>query len=101
VHTLKGSVGLFDLAPMGRALHAAEDLLEAVRSPAGCAPIAGFLIPMLACLGACEAWLDAFGRQGALPASAAEQCRQLEAGLRLLPVRVRRTAKGSVRLRPP
>lgn len=28
-HTLKGSVGLFDLAPMHRALHAAEDLLSA------------------------------------------------------------------------
>jgi len=25
VHTLKGSVGLFDFAPMGVALHAAED----------------------------------------------------------------------------
>ena len=31
VHTLKGSVGLFDLVPMGTALHAGEDLLDAVR----------------------------------------------------------------------
>ncbi|MBV1800567.1 Hpt domain-containing protein [Siccirubricoccus sp. G192] len=31
VHTLKGSVALFDLVPMERALHAAEDLLDAVR----------------------------------------------------------------------
>ena len=27
IHTLKGSVALFDFAPMGVALHAAEDLL--------------------------------------------------------------------------
>jgi two-component system chemotaxis sensor kinase CheA len=82
VHTLKGSVGLFDLAPMGRALHAAEDLLEAVRARRVRAD-SGFLDLLLACLGACEGWLDVFGRQGALPASAPEQCRQLEAGLRL------------------
>lgn len=31
VHTLKGSVGLFDLAPMERMLHAAEDQLARVR----------------------------------------------------------------------
>jgi two-component system chemotaxis sensor kinase CheA len=31
VHTLKGSVALFDFAPMGLALHAAEDLLGAIR----------------------------------------------------------------------
>jgi two-component system chemotaxis sensor kinase CheA len=82
VHTLKGSVGLFDLAPMGKALHAAEDVLEAVRAQKVRAD-SGFLDPVLACLGACEAWLDAFARQGALPASAPEQCRQLEASLRL------------------
>lgn len=29
IHTLKGSVGLFDLVPMHRALHAAEDILGA------------------------------------------------------------------------
>jgi two-component system chemotaxis sensor kinase CheA len=93
VHTLKGSVGLFDLAPMGKALHVAEDLLEAVRSQQ-VGTDSGFLDPMLACLGACEAWLDTFERQGALPASAAEQCRQIEAALRrCLPGA--QTAKGS------
>jgi two-component system chemotaxis sensor kinase CheA len=33
-HTLKGSVGLFDLAPMHDALHAAEDILGAAHSGA-------------------------------------------------------------------
>ena len=31
IHTLKGSVALFDFAPMGVALHAAEDLLGDIR----------------------------------------------------------------------
>ncbi|HKJ87880.1 MAG TPA: Hpt domain-containing protein, partial [Gammaproteobacteria bacterium] len=31
VHTLKGSSGLFDAAPLTELLHAAEDLLGAVR----------------------------------------------------------------------
>ena len=31
VHTLKGSVGLFDFEPMAKALHAGEDLLGAMR----------------------------------------------------------------------
>lgn len=81
VHTLKGSVGLFDLAPMGSALHAAEDVLDAARAQQLGAD-RGFLDPVLACMGACEAWLDAFERLGALPASALEQCRQLEDALR-------------------
>lgn len=81
VHTLKGSVGLFDLAPMGKALHAAEDVLDAVRGQRTGAG-GGFLDPVLACLGACEAWLDVFERHGALPPSAVEQGRQLEAALR-------------------
>ena len=81
VHTLKGSVGLFDLAPMGKALHAAEDVLDAVRGQRVDAG-SGFLDPVLACLGACEAWLDAFERHGVLPPSAVEQGRQLEAALR-------------------
>jgi HPt (histidine-containing phosphotransfer) domain-containing protein len=34
IHTLKGSAGLFDLAPMGLMLHAAEDLLAPAR-PSG------------------------------------------------------------------
>ena len=34
VHTLKGGVALFDLAPMGALLHAAEDLLGACRGQA-------------------------------------------------------------------
>jgi two-component system chemotaxis sensor kinase CheA len=32
VHTLKGNSGLFDLPEMSKVLHAAEDLMDAVRS---------------------------------------------------------------------
>jgi two-component system chemotaxis sensor kinase CheA len=81
VHTLKGSVGLFDLAPVGRALHLAEDLLDAMRGQrigAG----GEVLDPLLACMGRCESWLEAFEKQGALPPASLEQCRQIEAALR-------------------
>ncbi|MBE9607107.1 chemotaxis protein CheA [Acetobacteraceae bacterium H6797] len=80
VHTLKGSVGLFDLAPMGRALHAAEDLLDVLRRDG--TGLAGFLDPLLACLSACEEWLDALEREGGLPPGAAEQASRIEAALR-------------------
>ena len=49
VHTLKGSVAIFDLAPMGAALHAAEDLLGAARSAALRMDVPAFQA-LLACL---------------------------------------------------
>ena len=81
VHTLKGSVAIFDLAPLGAALHAGEDLLDALRAghlPPGRAA----LDALLALVGAAEAWIDAFAASGALPAEAATQGRALEEALR-------------------
>ncbi|MCO6419015.1 Hpt domain-containing protein, partial [Siccirubricoccus sp. KC 17139] len=81
VHTLKGAVALFDLAPMGRVLHAAEDLLEALRAgrvPAGRAAIDR----LLDCVAASEAWLEEFARDGALAPAAANQAAGLVARLR-------------------
>ena len=69
VHTLKGSVGLFDLVPMGRVLHAAEDELEALRAGTRQAD-AGCLGALLACLGACGRWLEDFAAAGTLPPGA-------------------------------
>ncbi|WP_426959530.1 chemotaxis protein CheA [Muricoccus radiodurans] len=81
VHTLKGSVALFDLAPMERALHAAEDLLDALRG--GRAEVGpGAIEPLLALIGVSEAWMEAIARTGGLPEEAPERARALEAALR-------------------
>ncbi|WP_424813428.1 chemotaxis protein CheA [Roseococcus sp. YIM B11640] len=65
IHTLKGSTGLFDLAPMGAMLHAAEDLLAAIRSgrPAGSHDFAA----LVEAVDQTDRWLDALERDGALP----------------------------------
>lgn len=81
VHTLKGSVGLFDLAPMGQVLHAAEDLLGAVRDghlEAGRAVID----TLLDCVALTESWIGEIARSGRLPGDAAAQGRLQEAALR-------------------
>ncbi len=81
IHTLKGGAALFvDLVPMVRALHAAEDLLGALRAerrPA--APRE--LDAVLALVGACEGWLDALAATGTLPAGAAADSAGLAAAL--------------------
>lgn len=72
VHTLKGSVGLFDFAPMGFALHAAEDLLAAIRVGQG--HIDSDLIDsLLDCIGQTERWVIAIEQTGLLPLDAAEE----------------------------
>ncbi len=80
VHTLKGSTGLFDLAPMGRALHAAEDVLAALRAGTRQPDAAGFAV-LLRCLAACAAWLEAFASHGALPEGASAESAALVAAL--------------------
>lgn len=68
VHTLKGSVGLFDLPAMGRVLHAAEDLLAAIRS--GAPADRPSLDALLAAMAQSEAWLGELTAAGALGAQA-------------------------------
>ena len=68
VHTLKGSVGLFDLPPLESLLHAAEDTLSSLRE-GGCAD-AEAIDALLAVLDQTEAWLGALGETGVLPADA-------------------------------
>jgi two-component system, chemotaxis family, sensor kinase CheA len=80
IHTLKGSVALFDFAPMGSMLHAAEDLLGAVRAQhlaAGRAVIDA----LLACVGTSEAWIGAIACSGALPADAGAEAERLRVAL--------------------
>ncbi|MFC4172498.1 chemotaxis protein CheA [Microvirga sp. GCM10011540] len=81
VHTLKGSVGLFDLAPMGLALHAAEDLLGGLREGRG--TVDGDVVDaLLECIGQTERWVSAIEQTGQLPADAAEEGYRLARALR-------------------
>jgi two-component system chemotaxis sensor kinase CheA len=66
IHTLKGSVALFDFAPMGAMLHAAEGLLEDVRKQ-GAVVNKQVISVLLACVNASEIWLKAIGQTERLP----------------------------------
>jgi len=68
-HTLKGGAGIVDFFAMGRAVHAAEDVLSAIRS--GGRPITAQLIgDCLTCLDQVVQWLDAMENTGELPTDA-------------------------------
>ena len=68
-HTLKGAAGIVDFVAMSRALHAAEDVLAAVRSNS--APVTPALINLcLACLDQVSAWIDRMRANGEIPAGA-------------------------------
>ena len=69
IHTLKGSVALFDFAPMGVALHAAEDLLGDIRRKN---VVAGrdMIDALLECIDASERWINSIANTGRLPANA-------------------------------
>ncbi len=76
VHTLKGSVGLFDFAPMGVTLHAAEDLLGTLRSKKA-AVNRSMIDALLECIDATERWIEAIASTGRLPASAEREGQSL------------------------
>lgn len=76
VHTLKGSVGLFDLPAMATTLHAAEDVLGAVRSGVR-AVDRPTVDSLLAVLTQTERWLGAIESAGGLPDDAVEAGRRL------------------------
>jgi two-component system chemotaxis sensor kinase CheA len=81
VHTLKGATGLFDLKPMGALLHAAEDLLDALR--AGTLAADGALIELLLKgVDQSARWLDCFEAADALPKDAPAVAQHLGAALR-------------------
>jgi two-component system chemotaxis sensor kinase CheA len=68
-HTLKGAAGIVDFHAMGRALHAAEEVLSDVRS--GARPISSELINQcLVCLDRLTRWFDEMQATGAVPANA-------------------------------
>lgn len=80
VHTLKGSVAIFDLKPMGVALHAAEELLDSVRSGTVAATPA-IANALLGCLDQCDRWMDAVEEGAGLPIEASRDAVRLATGL--------------------
>jgi len=65
-HTLKGAAGIVDFHAMGRALHAAEDVLSRLRT--GQTPVSPKLISdSLTCLDLVVQWLDAMQETGEVP----------------------------------
>jgi two-component system chemotaxis sensor kinase CheA len=80
IHTLKGSVAIFDMADAGRALHAAEDLLERARAGAR-APSGTDIATLVAVVDQTDRWVDAMARDGALPDSAGAEADALIARL--------------------
>ena len=81
VHTLKGSTGLFDLKPLGALLHAAEDLLGALRAGTLTAD-AALVGLLLQAIDQVAAWIEAFDAADQLPEDAAGVAQQLGAALR-------------------
>ena len=82
-HTLKGSAGVVELPAMSIMLHAAEDLLAAVRS-GSLALDAGIVDAALACLDQVSRWADEFEAAHALPVQAGEDGRVMAKRLRAL-----------------
>lgn len=80
-HTLKGSTGLFDLAPMERVLHAAEDLLTGLRHATADDTVD--VASLVETVDLVSRWLDTLRRTGSLPAeaeqAAAHECVRLKA----------------------
>ena len=72
IHTLKGSVAIFDMAPAGRTLHAAEDVLDRARAGRhrlGRADVDA----LVAVLDQTDRWVESMERDGALsPRAGAE-----------------------------
>jgi two-component system chemotaxis sensor kinase CheA len=81
VHTLKGSSGLFEVAPLTRLVHAAEDLLDEARS--GDMELnPGIVDDLLASLDLIGGWIDALEMRERLPDDAEAESRARAAVLR-------------------
>lgn len=80
-HTLKGSAGVVELPAMSIAMHAAEDMLAAVRRGELDAS-ADTIDQVLACLDLVARWVDEFEDSGSLTAQANEDSRAMAERLR-------------------
>ncbi len=79
-HTLKGGAGVVELPAMGHALHAAEDLLAAIKA-GRVALTAAVVDQALACLDHVSAWVDEFDASETEPADAGDVARHVATGL--------------------
>ena len=79
IHTLKGSVGLFDLPAMARLLHASEDQLAAHRQ--GAAIATETLVALVEAVDQIDRWLGDLERGSGLPEDAARMGERLTARL--------------------
>ncbi|MGA2925109.1 MAG: chemotaxis protein CheA [Solirubrobacteraceae bacterium] len=82
-HTFKGASGLFEFAPLTDVVHAAEDVLDAVRQQRLDAD-GGVIDAAMGAFDLAHAWLEAIARDGALPADAITAGRGAAASLRRL-----------------
>ncbi|KQX23270.1 MULTISPECIES: chemotaxis protein CheA [unclassified Sphingomonas] len=80
VHTLKGSVAVFDMEPAEALLHRAEDRLGVARSNGAILGPDG-IETLLACIDAIDRWIDELEQGGALGEDAASVAEQLIARL--------------------
>ncbi|TCZ64999.1 chemotaxis protein CheA [Roseicella aquatilis] len=69
VHTLKGTSGLFEIGPLTRVVHAAEDLLSEVQS-GRCGLTGSTADLLLTALDQVSLWIDALDKAGDLPEAA-------------------------------
>ncbi len=83
VHTLKGSSGLFDAAPLTSLVHAGEDLLGAIR--AGETLLTSEIVDiLLGSLDHSSGWIDHLSEHGVLPVEAAAASQKEVTRLRAL-----------------
>jgi two-component system, chemotaxis family, sensor kinase CheA len=82
-HTLKGSAGVVDLPAMALTLHAAEDLLAAIKA-GRLASSPSVINQVLACLDQVSAWVADFEVRQALPLGAGVDAREMADQLRAL-----------------
>jgi two-component system chemotaxis sensor kinase CheA len=82
-HTLKGAAGVVDLPAMGLTLHAAEDLLAAIKAEK-LRVTPAVIDGALACLDLVSHWVDGFETHEILPTRAGEDSRAMAARLRRL-----------------
>jgi two-component system chemotaxis sensor kinase CheA len=86
VHTLKGSVALFEMAPAEKLLHASETTLDRFRRGAA-RPDAQILGVLLDVVDQIDRWVDAMESSGALPSTASRAAEDLLNGLEQAPAR--------------
>ncbi|MGO9958769.1 MAG: chemotaxis protein CheA [Solirubrobacteraceae bacterium] len=82
-HTFKGASGLFDFAPLTHVVHAAEDVLDAVRH-GQLSPDGAVVDAAMGAFDLARVWLEAIARDGGLPNGAAAEAQRGAATLRQL-----------------